>query len=222
METHPVIHRLRVAYSKVDDTRFISHLDVCNTMNRALRRAGLPVAYTEGFSPRPRTAFGPPLPLFVEGERELADIELSERVEPAELIARMNAVLPHGIQLSAAHYVPLKCPSITASIQQATYSVSPREGALPLTPERVTALLAETAVTIEKTSKGTKKQVDIRPAIAQLKVEDGTLSALLAASPSRSLNIFDLLAALVPGFTVTETSGLRVVRTGFVYDEVQV
>lgn len=213
------LHRLRVVYEKLHDTRFISHLDLTNTINRALRRAQLPVAYTEGFSPRPRTAFGPPLPLFVEGARELSDIELIEEVPVGEVLERMNAVLPAGIRLLDGRYVAARAASITAAISQASYRVEPREGALDVTSDHLTAFLAREAITITKESKGQKKTVDIRPAIVALALSDGGLDAVVEASPQRSLNIFDLMGALVPGTTAAESARLRVVRTGFVLEE---
>lgn len=214
-----VLHRLRVVYEKLDDTRFISHLDLTNTVNRALRRAQLPVAYTEGFSPRPRTAFGPPLPLFVEGARELSDIELTEELPVGEVLARMNAVLPAGIRLVEGRYIAARAASITAAIRHASYRVEPREGALALTADDLTAFLAREAITITKESKGQKKTVDIRPAIVSLSVRDGGLDAVVEASPQRSLNVFDLMGALVPGTTAAESARLRVLRTGFELEE---
>lgn len=215
-----VLYRLRAVYRKVNDTRFISHLDLTSALNRAVRRAGLPVAYTEGFSPRPRTAFGPPLPLFVEGERELADIELVERVEPELFIARVNEVLPAGIQLLDGRYVSMKAPSITAAILQASYRVELKEGSWSLTPASVEDLLAATEVSITKESKGVKKVVDIRPAIVSLKLEGDALHAKVEASPQRTLNVFDLMGALEPGFSAATSARFRVVRAGFTLQEV--
>jgi radical SAM-linked protein len=213
------LHRLRVVFEKLGDTRFISHLDLTNTMNRALRRALLPVAYTEGFSPRPRTAFGPPLPLFVEGARELSDFELTESVPVDEVIRRMNEVLPTGIRLLEGGYIPNKTSSITAAIRRASYRVESREGALDLAPDHLTAFLARESITITKESKGQKKTVDVRPAIVSLAVRDGGLDAVVEASPQRSLNIFDLLNALIPGTVAAESSRFRVVRTAFTLEE---
>lgn len=213
------LHRIRVVYRKVGTTRFISHLDLTNALNRALRRADLPVAYTEGFSPRPRTAFGPPLPLFVEGERELSDIELVERVEPAELIRRVNEVLPEGIALLEGDYVSMRASSITAAIRQAGYRVEPRDSDWAIDPAKVAALLAKSEAFITKESKGQKKTVDIRPAIVSLKVEGPALVAAVEASPQRTLNVFDLLSALETGISAAESAPVRVARTWFQLEE---
>lgn len=225
-----VLHRLRVVYERVHDTRFISHLDMTNTMNRALRRSEQPVAFTEGFSPRPRTAFGPPLPLFVEGEGELADFELLERVDPALVVEQMNGVLPFGIKILKAGYVSMKAPSITAAILRAFYRVEVKEGEWSVTPEKVADLLARTEFTITKDAKSgpaknnrggepPKKVVDIRPAIVSLTVDGTVLRAEVEASPIRTLNVFDLMGALEPGFTAAGSARFRVVREGFVLQE---
>jgi radical SAM-linked protein len=216
------VHRLRITYGKTDDCRFISHLDLGACLHRALKRADLPLAYTEGFSPRPRTSFGPPLPLFVEGDQEMADIELTAAIPAEDVVPVLNGFLPVGIRLRSATYVANQTPSITAMVRRARYRVSKRDGGMwtELTPERVANFLQPTSIVIEKESKGTKKQIDIRSGILSLAVVDGALEVELESGPSRSINIFDLLGALEPGLTAAQSAGYRVMRLGFSFEEI--
>ncbi|MGI6451353.1 MAG: TIGR03936 family radical SAM-associated protein [Desulfitobacteriia bacterium] len=68
--------KIRLAYTKKDQAKYIAHLDLARVFARALRRADIAVAFSEGFNPHPKIAFGPPLPVGVEGEKEYVDIEL--------------------------------------------------------------------------------------------------------------------------------------------------
>jgi radical SAM-linked protein len=76
------MQRLRVKFSRGDEIKFISNLDLMRLWQRALRRAGMPLAYSEGFNPHPRISLAAPLPLGVTGEAELMDIVLSRPVSP--------------------------------------------------------------------------------------------------------------------------------------------
>jgi radical SAM-linked protein len=212
------VERYRLTYAKLGNGRFVGHLDLCGAIGRATRRAGLPVAYTEGFTPRPRLSFGPPLPLFIEGEEELFDLDLTERIDPDRLIERLNETLPVTIRMRGARPISSQSPSIMARSRLAHYRAVRLDGPGPDLAS-IDELLAQGTVTIEKNSKGAKKTVDIRPAIRSLALVDGAIEASVEASPSRTLNLFDLLAALVPGFGPARCSTWRLVRIGLVLEE---
>ena len=116
--------RLRITYRKAGMLRYIAHLDLMRTWERALRRAKLPLAYTQGFTPHARLALGAPLALGTVGERELLDVWMSPNVVPPELTRRLAAVLPDGLGLIAAEEVPHALPSLQSQIQSATYEVA--------------------------------------------------------------------------------------------------
>lgn len=117
------MHRLRVRYGKVGPLRFLSHLEVCHAIERAARRARLPVAVTQGFSPKMRVSYGPSLPVGVAGLAELLDLFLAERLDPAEVAERLDAALPEGLDVTGAKYVPRTTGSITATASVAAYDV---------------------------------------------------------------------------------------------------
>ncbi|HNB14569.1 MAG TPA: TIGR03936 family radical SAM-associated protein [Candidatus Obscuribacter sp.] len=95
--------RFRLVFQKVGDLKFIGHLDLQNLFIRAFRRAGLEMSYTQGFNPSPKLSFAAPLPLFQEGLKELADIELASPVEAHSLTFKLNRELPPEVQILECH-----------------------------------------------------------------------------------------------------------------------
>ena len=110
----------RVRFAKRGKVRFLSHRDLARVWERALRRAGIRVAYSEGFSPRPRLSFGLALSTGYESLGEYLDIDLADDLEPDELVALVNPSLPTGMEAQAA----IRIPPGTDSLQQAVTSSS--------------------------------------------------------------------------------------------------
>ena len=109
-EKKPIVMRVRVMYSKLDGARFLGAKEVATMFSRAVRRAQLPIAYSQGFHPLPRLSFGPALPMGVESEEEFIDLELSEQLSAAEIGARLNAELPQGFSVHWAEAIDLRDP----------------------------------------------------------------------------------------------------------------
>ncbi|HDP69460.1 MAG TPA: DUF2344 domain-containing protein [Actinobacteria bacterium] len=118
-----VLHRLRIKYGKKDRLKFISHLDLISTLERALRRARLPFVLTQGFNPRAKLSYGPPLPIGIDSESEYVDIFLSKKLDLKEVTSRINLTLPDGLHVFRAGYIQLNEPSITKFIDRAKYRI---------------------------------------------------------------------------------------------------
>lgn len=118
---------IRIKLEKQGKLKFISHLDWLRMIHRTVIRAKIPVAYSQGFNPKPKISFGPALPLFSESTGEFIDIELSASIERLKevVIDPMNALLPEGGQVSDAWTLPLYSPSIDKSIETLTYEAIP-------------------------------------------------------------------------------------------------
>ena len=116
--------RLRVAYRKGGALRYVGHLDLMRTWERALRRAGLPLAYTQGFSPHARLALGAPLAVGFEGDRELLDVWMSPPAPPAEVARRLGGTLPDGLAVLAVEEIDRALPSLQSDITSATYELA--------------------------------------------------------------------------------------------------
>lgn len=158
---------LRFRFAKQGIARFISHLDLMRCVERAVRRAGLPAALTEGFHPHYRISFGPALPLGVTSTAEYADLALGEPIEPHEFMLRLNSRLPGGIEVLDAGYVDSQ-GTLGEIIERASYVVALAADGVPaevLIDSWKRILMAEEYF-IEKESRGGTKKVDIRPGIA--------------------------------------------------------
>lgn len=90
---------VRIRFEKTGRAKYISHLDLNRTMTRALRRAELPIWYTEGFNRHPYITFAAPLSLGYEGLRESMDFRLEEEVADGEVVDRLNGVMPEGLRV---------------------------------------------------------------------------------------------------------------------------
>jgi radical SAM-linked protein len=187
----------RVRFTKLGKVRFLSHRDIARVWERALRRSGVRVAYSEGFSPRPRLSFGLALSTGYESLGEYLDIDLAEEIDPAALPAVLTPSLPRGMGAQVAILIP---PG-TESLQQAVTSSSWQlelpgvaSGALAEAVARVLAL-DELPTTVER--KGTEAIVDARAAIVGLTTRGSVLHAELTTQP-RSLRPAELLRAIDP------------------------
>jgi radical SAM-linked protein len=165
------VQRLRIRFSKVGPTRFIGHLDVARALERALNRSKIPVAYTQGYNPRPRMQFASALPLGFTSEAELADIWLKERMEPAQAQAQMMSRMAPGIVVHEAWEVPLDFPAMQASTLEAVYlvTIDPSLIEAATLQARVAALLE--ADTCPRERRG--KTYDLRPLLLSLSLADG-------------------------------------------------
>ncbi len=157
-----MLKTVRVVFSKTGRARFISHLDLVRTMTRVVRRAEIPLWYTEGFNRHPYLTFAAPLSLGFEGLRESMDLRLEEELPYDELVARLNAALPEGFEAISAAEAVHKVGALTAASYRLRFDCP---------PEKIEALLAQTEILVEKrTKKKTMKTLDIQPAFADAQV----------------------------------------------------
>jgi len=200
--------KLRIRFSKLGKIRWTSHRDVARMWERAFRRVQLPLAYSEGFSPRPKVSFGLALPTGHESVAEFLDVELSaaEGIDLATLPLRLSAALPVGVDANVVSVLETGTPSLQADVTSCSWRwmAAAVDGAGAIGPndlgQRVAAALAAPALTITRTRKGRQVSEDIRPGIAELHVcgEDAEgvwLEADLAAQPV-AVRPSDVLTAL--------------------------
>ena len=104
------VQRFRVWFRKGESVRYISHLDVLRSWERSIRRAGLPLSYSQGFPPHPKIAFASPLPLGFVSEAEVMDVSLDERVGPDEFRARLAPESTEDLAVLGVEESPLSAP----------------------------------------------------------------------------------------------------------------
>lgn len=97
--------KIRIKYAKGEEVRFISHRDLMRVFERAIRRAGLPIAYSQGFNPHMKFSWGPALKVGQTSEGEFAELRFEAWVKPNELIEKLNQQLPKGIEILEAYLV---------------------------------------------------------------------------------------------------------------------
>jgi len=117
------MQRLRIRFRRGPAVKFISHLDIMRLWQRALIRAGIPLAYSEGFNSRPRLSLAVPLAVGVTSEAELMDITLARPASPHFFTAAVSQQLPPGIEILQVHQVALTLPSLQSRVRYAEYEV---------------------------------------------------------------------------------------------------
>lgn len=117
------MQRLRIRFSRGEEIKFISHLDIMRLWQRALRRAEIPLAYTEGFNPHPRISLAAPLAVGVTSQAELMDIFCSKWVSPHFFTNAVSQQLPPGIEILQVYSVAPTMPSLQSQVGYAEYEV---------------------------------------------------------------------------------------------------
>ncbi len=137
----PSLFRLRVVFRKAGRLALLSHLEVARALERAVRRADLPYAVSQGFSPHMRIAFGAALPVGVGGEREFYDLLLTRYVAPARCLEALQAASPADLMALECAYVEHAAPAASVAFPLSTYraELSAPVGEWPV-PEEVTVV----------------------------------------------------------------------------------
>lgn len=140
--TEQLLFRLRVRYVKQGRLRYLGHLEVLHTIERIVRRAGLPYAVTQGFSPHMRAGFSAALPVGSSSSCEWFDVFLTELVPASDALERLRAAAPVDLSPQEAGYVDVRADALTAFITRAEYRIG-LFGAVPgVTLERLREALA--------------------------------------------------------------------------------
>jgi radical SAM-linked protein len=170
--------RIRFRFSKVGKVRFTSQRDVARMWERALRKARLPLAYTEGFSPRPQLSFGLALPTCSESIAEYLDVALDpERAESAGvevdgLPSLLTPLLPEGITVTETALVDPRIGSLQQQVTSCSWVMNFTGVTREFLAEQTAALLEASVVTIRRERKGRQEDDDLRPSVLGLSVPE--------------------------------------------------
>lgn len=166
------VYRYRVRLGKFGDMRFIGHLDFAREFERGLRRAGVPMAYSQGFNPRPRISFASALALGMESEAEYADIYTVERFQVDELTGALNGSLVTGIRVNGLRSVPLDGVEPASAVAAAAYEVSVPGRSLYW--ERLDSILGDflrlESISWRRAGRGDIREIDMRREILGLEI----------------------------------------------------
>lgn len=163
--------RIRFEFSKDQEARFISHLDMIRVFERSVRRAGLPLTYSQGFNPHPKIAFGPALAIGTASDREYVDISFDNQIKVEEAVAGLGNRLPAGFGILRGTEVPQGAESLNALINRARYEIKcplKREISSEELQAICSELLAKEQIIISKRTKKGVRDRDIRRGIFYL------------------------------------------------------
>ena len=214
-EQHPPpVQRLRVRYAKRGRARFTSHRDFGRAFERALRRAGVPMAYSSGFSPHPRISYANAAPTGAASEAEYLEIGLAAYRDPAEVKGALDAALPPGLDIVEVVSAPpgALADQLTGSRWQiALVGVEPADRRAA-----VDRFLTERRVQVTRMTKNGLRAFDARSAVVVLEVTEGGLLATLAHGEPlvRPDDLLAGLATVWPAFAPPEVPVLTRISQG--------
>ncbi len=176
--------KIRIKFAKYGAMRFIGHLDVMRFFQKAIRRAGIDVAYSGGFSPHQIMTFAAPLGVGMCSMGEYMDIEIHSHQGMEALLFSLRKACPPGIDILNARALPEKCGNAMASVAAASYAVAFKDKTRSFTPyERfLSGFLAQEEILVTKETKRSTMEVNIRPGIYEFGIEDGVLCFMVDAS----------------------------------------
>lgn len=206
--------RFRIYFSKTEQMRFTSHLDLVLTWERTFRRAGLPLSYSEGFSPRPVMNMAAPLPLGFTSTGEIGDFWLSEILSLSKFHPDLKKSLPPGLLIQEIEVIEdIYSPKLPTLVTAASYSII-LDAKHPGLPGKIENLLNSSRIIRDR--KG--KTYDLRPLIQELNCDNSSTSKFqmtLAALPGATGRPDEILAALE-----LPTTGTHICRTEIILDTI--
>ena len=197
--------RYLTKFTKEENIKFISHLDVLKTIQKNIRRAGLPVEFSQGFNPHMNTSIAQPLSVGVYSSGEYMDMILTTEMDEQEIVGELNATAPSGIKYISALAIPYtpgekKVPQAMALIDAARYTIKIKYSNISNLKEEMKNLLeTETWTTVKKSKKG-EKEVNLRTLVKEIsfliKDEFLVLNVLISTGSREHLSA-DLLVSYI-------------------------
>ena len=202
--------RLRVTFSKQGALRYTGHLDLHKIWERSIRRAKLPLAYSQGYHPQPKIQLAAALPLGFASRAEVMDIWLNEDVN--EVVPALQANVPPGLTILQAETVDERVPSLQTQVIAAEYQVEITEaGCASGLNERIASIMESESIPRVRRN----KQYDLRPLIEDLTINDnGYIFMHLTAREGATGRPEEVLAALEIPLEVTRIERTRLIFEG--------
>ncbi|MBL8166113.1 MAG: DUF2344 domain-containing protein [Anaerolineae bacterium] len=211
-DNSPIKQRLQITFGKFDELIYTSNLDLAKIWERVLRRAELPILYSEGFNPRPRIQLASALPLGISSECEILDVALREPISLDGLAQRILEKSPTGLRVFDIREVPIRAQALQALIRSAEYRIhfeDPLDRAA--LAEKVQALLNADTLERERERKGSMVKFNLRPLVHDLYVDEaGDLIAHLSIGEQGNLRPDEILQELGLGDLVVSIHRLRI------------
>jgi radical SAM-linked protein len=205
----PTFKKLSVFYSKLDGARYFGHLELVNIFQRALKRAGIAVRFSEGFHPKPKISFDDPLPVGIESQQEPFVITVADTVHPRDVKAALNAQLPAGLEIIRCQLAPKKVPAPLR--KRIRYRVALREALFDKTRLNAFNERPDFYITITH-RKGKLKKIDLKDIVINSELLDEShLELILQSEPGKTVRPFDVLRHIF-GLNDTQVKQARIIK----------
>ena len=205
--------KMLVVFEKKERVRHVGHLDLMRAMQRALRRSGVPIAFSNGFNPHLLLTFAAPLSVGMAGKREIMEVPLSAEISEEDFKRKLRAALPPDLPCVAVRAVDDRHPAPMAQLAAASYSIRLLENATPMLAAVPRLMEKDTVMALRKTKSG-EKLTDIRPMIYALEpAGEDTLACTLALCEAATCKPELLLDALREEAGLAERPRALCVRT---------
>jgi len=188
--------RVRVLFAKEGEARYISHLDLCRTFERAFRRGRIPVSYSQGFNPRPRFSLASALMLGAASSGEVMDVHLDSKMDPGDFVDALGSALVPGIRVERARALEPAARDCAAAVAAARYVItfSGITGDVRLMVQR---FLQAPSVIVQKQSKGRTRSTDARAVVLEIEAVSGNQVEVLLDLSGPSLKPSEVALALL-------------------------
>jgi radical SAM-linked protein len=193
--------RVRARYAKQGRLRFVSAIDLGRIWERALRKADLPIAYSEGFTPHPRVSFPDALALGYASTGEYVELTFAVPVDVDAAVAAFNRAVPEGLRILAAVAVPEGAPRFSRWLQASLWALRYHHGDAHALSSGVHALAHADHLPVDRERKGATTRLDLRPALHVVASHDDTVRVVLhhTEPPFRPSEVHQALDAVVDG-----------------------
>lgn len=189
--------RVRIKFSKHGVVKFVGHLDIMRYFQKAIRRAGIDVAYSNGFSPHQIMSFAAPLGVGHYSNGEYLDIEIRSHQGRQDMIQRLNDAMVPGITIKNIVALDDNAKNAMASVAAAAYTLEWKEGyEVPSDlAEKAAQFYAQDTIMVTKQTKKSTLELDLKPGIFEFRAEDSSIFLLADASSSGNIKPMLLLEA---------------------------
>lgn len=171
--------KIRIKFAKRGNMKFIGHLDIMRYFQKAMRRAGVDIAYSEGFSPHQKMSFAAPLGVGILSEGEYLDIEAYSSKSSQEMIDALNAVMVEGMEVLSYKLLPEGSGKAMAMVAAADYAMDFREGYEPESFEKFASaflsFVSQPEINVVKKTKKGERTLDLKPLIYDASIKDNTI-----------------------------------------------
>jgi radical SAM-linked protein len=177
--------KLRIKFSKQGPVKFVGHLDVMRYFQKAMRRAGIDIKYSEGFSPHQIMSFAAPLGVGLTSNGEYMDIEVNSMEDCKTMVSQLNEVMAEGIQIMECHILEERAKNAMSLVAAADYTLTFREGKQPNDLEAflngLSDFMGQDHIFITKKTKKGEREIDLKAFIYELSVHGETIFMKISA-----------------------------------------